>query len=96
MGNAVENFTPQQDIGQLKNNISGSLQLSNGRLVADTGTGTTPVTIVGTQPFDRSVRANPQDELTRAQSHPSATGDLYVQNGNLYLTNDSGQVTLVG
>lgn len=83
-------------INQLKNNRSGNLKLKNGRLAIDTGTNTYYTTAVGSQTFgNEAVGGDETEELRKAESHPSATGDLYLSNGYLYLTNATGKVTLV-
>jgi len=96
MPDSVENDA-QKAINSLKSNRTGNLELKNGKLAIDTGTSVYYTTAYGTPTFEgESVRNDEADELTRAESHPTATGDLYLQNGNLYLTNETGQVTLVG
>lgn len=96
MADSIENDA-QTAIADLKNNRSGNLELKNGQVAIDTGTNVYYTTIVGTVTFgDEAVRNDDQDELKYAESHPNATGDLYVNNGNLYLTNETGQVKLIG
>ncbi|MDY6774016.1 MAG: hypothetical protein SVS85_02350 [Candidatus Nanohaloarchaea archaeon] len=95
MGESVTS-EESQAIYKLKNNRSGNLKLKNGRLAVDTGTDTYYTTIVGDQDFgNEAVGGDEEDQLRKAESHPTATGDLYLSNGYLYLTNYTGKVTLV-
>lgn len=83
-------------MSQIKENRSGTLKLQNGSLAVDVGGNVYLTTIVTTTPTGDEAVAEGTDQLRRAASpHSTATGQLSVQSGNLYLTNDTQQVTLV-
>lgn len=79
----------------LRNNRSGELKLKNGRLAIDTGTSTYYTTLVGN--YQEEAMAGDEDEVLRYAASPysTATGSLYLSNGYIYLTNATGQVTLI-
>lgn len=90
-GTAVRNIT------DIKENRSGTLKLENGRVSVDTGTNVYSTALIASDVAgagDEAAIGEESNELKYAVSHPNATGVLRIDNGYLYLTNESGKVTL--